>query len=99
MRQKSVVALLSLVVGVFFSNTTHAEEPVAITRLVMRDQVVAITSGSDGLQYSVFTQDGSVLAANISEDQFAQKHPDLYEQVRPAIAGLATPGVNIWAGM
>ncbi len=40
-----------------------------------------------------------MVAANLSEDQLAQKYPDVYEQVRPAIAGVATPGVNIWAGM
>ncbi len=49
MRQKPVAALLILVVSIFFSTATRAEEPVAITRLVMRDRVVAITSGSNGL--------------------------------------------------
>lgn len=99
MRQMPVAALLILVVNILFSTATRAEEPVAITRLVMRDRVVAITSGSDGLQYSVLTQDGTVLAANLSEAQLAQKHPDVYEQVRPAIAGQATSGGTIWAGM
>ena len=99
MRQKSAAALLILVVSLFFSTATRAEERVAITRLVMRDRVVAITSGSNGIYYSVFAQDGTVLAANLSKDQLAQKHPDVYEQVHPAIAGVATLGVNIWAGM
>lgn len=99
MRKMSVAALLMILVSLFFSNTTRAGEPVAITRLVMRDRIVIITSSSDGLQYSLLTQDGSVIAANLSEDQLAQKHPDVYEQFRPAIALPASSGVTIWAGM
>lgn len=99
MRQTSIAALFILVASLFFSDTTRAGEPVAISRLVMRDRVVIITSGSDGLQYTLLTQDGTVLAANLSEDQLAQKHPDVYEQFRPAIALPASPGVTIWAGM
>lgn len=99
MRQMSVAALLIILVSLFFSNATRAGEPVAITRLVMRDRIVIITSSSAGLQYSLLTQDGTVIAANLSEDQLAQKHPDVYEQFRPAIADPASPGVTIWAGM
>ena len=100
MHQKSVAALLILVVSIFFSTTTRAQEPAAITRLVMRDRVVTITSGSDGLQYSVMMEDGTVLDANLSEAQLAQKHPEVYEQVRPAIASPETnTSVIPWAGM
>lgn len=100
MRQMSVAALLMTLVNLFFSNATRAEEPVAITHLVMRDRIVIITSSSDGLQYSLLTQDGSVIAANLSEAQLAKKHPNVYEQFRPAIALPTSPnGVTIWAGM
>lgn len=100
MRQMSVAALLILVGSMLFSTATRASEPLAITRLVMRDRVVAITSGPDGLQYSVTMKDGTVLDANLSEAQLAQKHPVVYEQVRPAVASReATPGVIQWAGM
>lgn len=100
MRQMPVVALLILVGNILFSTAIHAEEPAIITRLVMRDRVVAITSGSDGLKYSVITKDGTVLSANLSEAQLAQKYPDVYEQVRPAVASPeATKGVIPWAGM
>lgn len=100
MRQMSLTALLILVVSIPFSTATHAEEPVAITRLVMRDRVVAMSSGKGGLQYSVIMKDGTVLDANLNEAQLAEKHPVVYEQVRPAIANReATPGVIQWAGM
>lgn len=99
MRQLPVAALLILVVSVLFAPPAHAEPPVAITHLVMRERVVAITSGQNGLHYSVFAKDGAVLAAALSEAQLAQQHPDVYEQVRPAVALEATPGVTIWAGM
>ena len=65
----------------------------------MRDRIVVITSNPDGLKYSILNKDGSVLDAKLSEDQLAQKHPDVYERVRPAIANEATPDVIPWAGM
>lgn len=100
MRQMSVAALLILVGTMLFSTATSASELLAITRLVMRDRVVAITSGQNGLQYSVTMKDGTVLDANLSEAQLKEKHPVVYEQVRPAVAsGEATPGVIQWAGM
>jgi len=99
MRQIPVAAIIILVVSVIFTTPARAESPVAITRLVMRERVVTITSGQNGLLYSVFTKDGAVLAAALNEAQLAEQHPDLYEQVRPAVALEATPGAAIWAGM
>lgn len=100
MRHMSVATLLILAVSVLFSTASHAEEPLAITCLVMRDHVVAITSGSEGLLYSLSMNDGTVLDANLREVQLAEKHPEVYEQVRPAIASPeATPGDIVWAGM
>lgn len=49
MRQMPVAALLILAISMLFSTATYAEESLAISRLVMRDRVVAITSGPDGL--------------------------------------------------
>jgi type II secretory pathway component PulC len=58
-----------------------------ITRLVMRDRIVVISQGEDEVKYSVKTKEGNVINANLNESELAAKHPDIYEQVRPAYAG------------
>ena len=97
MRQVSIAAFLILSVNLV-STATRAEEP-TITRLEMRDRVVLVTSDSEGLKYSILAPDGTVLDAKLSEAQLADKHPDLYDRVRPAIADEANPNVIPWAGM
>lgn len=98
MRQMPVVALIILVGNILVSTAISAEEPATITRLVMRDHVIVITN-DDGLEYSVETKNGTVLSANLSENELAQKYPDVYEQVRPAYAeGENTPGLLMWVG-
>lgn len=100
MRQMSAATLLSLIASITFSTATRAEEPLTITRLEMRDRVVLSASGTNGSQYSVITKNGIVLDAKLSEEQLAAKHPDVYEQVRPAFAGReANFDIIQWAGM
>lgn len=94
----SVTALLILAVNLIFSTATRAEEP-TITRLEMRDRVVLITSDSEQLKYSILSPDGTILDAELSEAQLADKHPELYDRVRPAIADEANPNIIPWAGM
>lgn len=99
MRQMPVVALLIILGNILFLTAINAEEPDTITRLVMRDRIVVITNGKDGLKYSVKMKDGTVLSANLSENELAQKHPDVYEQVRPAYANdKNTPSLLMWVG-
>ncbi|NJR15501.1 MAG: hypothetical protein HC785_07200 [Calothrix sp. CSU_2_0] len=78
----------------------QVNEPIGITRLQMRDKVVLIKNESDGIKYSIKSQDGEVLSGNINEAELASKYPDLYQTIRPALAspnGAADMG--IWAGM
>lgn len=96
MRRKSI-ALLILASSMISSSAVKADE-IPLTRLVMRDSVVEITSNSDGIKYSVTTKDGKVLSENLDEAQLAQKHPDVYDQVRPAIANPGSKGFSPWAG-
>ncbi|MDM9382094.1 hypothetical protein QUB80_15435 [Chlorogloeopsis sp. ULAP01] len=99
MRYYPVVALLMLLGNLLFSTAIRAEEPATITSLVMRDRIVVITNGKDGLKYSVKMKDGTMLSANLSEDELAQQHPDVYDQVRPAYANdKNTPGLLMWVG-
>lgn len=99
MRRMSVATLLALAFSIFFATAIRAEEDVTITRLVLRDRVIVITSAPQGLLYSVSTPDGAVLDANLSEAQLAAKYPDVYESVRPAVASDEAPENGIWAGM
>lgn len=62
------------------------ENNLTITRLVMRDCIVVISQGEDEVKYSVKTKDGNVIHANLNETELAAKHPEIYEQVRPAYA-------------
>ncbi|PSM49691.1 hypothetical protein C7Y66_07910 [Chroococcidiopsis sp. CCALA 051] len=85
MRPVSFITLALLIISVL-STTAQAENRRIITQLELRDRIVKITSGSQGLIYSVISPDGTVLDANLNETQLAQKHPELYEKVRPAVA-------------
>lgn len=93
----SIAAFLILAVNII-PIATRAAEP-TITRLEMRDRVVLIASNLEGLKYSILAQDGTVLDAKLSAAQLADKHPELYDRVRPAIADEANPSVIPWAGM
>jgi exo-beta-1,3-glucanase (GH17 family) len=99
MRQIPVFAFLILLGNILFSTAIRAGEPATITSLVMRDRIVVITNDTDGLKYSVKSKDGTVLSANITESELARKHPDVYEQVRPAYASDKNiPGLLMWVG-
>ncbi len=99
MAQVSVRTLLLLGFSLF-ATATRAQEHPTITRLVMRDRTITVTSDSNGLLYSVSTKDGTVLNANLREEQLQAKYPDVYENVRPAIASdKVTDSVIPWAGM
>jgi hypothetical protein len=103
MRKFSVILFLVVVISTLFNNLTRANqvnEPIAITRLQMRDKVVLIKNESDGIKYSIKSQDGEVLSANISETELASKYPDLYQTIRPALASPnSAADMGIWAGM
>jgi cell division septal protein FtsQ len=66
----------------------------------MRDRVIVIASDPNGLLYSVTTKNGTVLDANLSEEQLLAQYPDVYQNLRPAIANTkASKSVIEWAGM
>ncbi|NHC35470.1 hypothetical protein [Scytonema millei] len=98
MRPVSFITLALLIISVL-STTARAENRQIITQLELRDRTVKIISGSHGLNYSVFSQDGTVLDANLNETQLAEKHPELYEKVRPAVAKDASNSeAMLWMG-
>ena len=98
MRPVSLITLALLIISVL-SATARAENRQIITQLELRDRTVKITSGSQGLTYSILSQDGTVLDANLNQNQLAEKHPELYERVRPAVAkDTRNSGTMLWMG-
>ncbi|MGL4622054.1 hypothetical protein [Chroococcidiopsis sp.] len=98
MRPVSFITLALLIISVL-STTARAENRQIITQLELRDRTVKIISGSQGLNYSVFSQDGTVLDANLNETQLAEKHPELHERIRPAVAKEASSAeAMLWMG-
>jgi hypothetical protein len=82
------------------ASKTSVSEPVVISRLVMRDRIITISSQPTGLIYSVSSKDGTVLDASLSEAQLVAKYPEVYDHLRPAIANPdASKDVTPWAGM
>jgi exo-beta-1,3-glucanase (GH17 family) len=99
MRRISVATLVVLALSVLFSTATRASEHQPLTTLVLRDRVITINNGPKGLSYTVKTQDGTVLDAQLSDAQLQAKYPEVYDNVRPAMAGSEkTGGTMIWGG-
>jgi hypothetical protein len=102
MLPQSFATFLAVVVALFSATATRAEKQVTITRLVMRDSIVTIASNPSEVLYSVKTRDGRVINANLTEAQLEAQHPELYQQVRPAIAKPNTnakKGEILWFGL
>lgn len=97
MRPVSLLTLALLVISVF-SAPALAEKRQTITQLELRDRIVKITATSQGLNYSILSQDGTMLDANLSEDRLAEQHPELYERIRPAIANDTDSDRILWMG-
>lgn len=97
MRPVSLITLVLIVISVL-SARALAENRQTITQLELRDRIVKITSTSQGLNYSVLAQNGTVLDANLNEEGLAEKHPELYERVRPAVAKDTDTNNILWMG-
>jgi len=55
--------------------------------LEMRDKLVTIQSGREGLVYLVQTKDGKLLHENLSEEQLKAQAPEIHELIKTAVAG------------
>lgn len=94
MRKTSLATLLILGFAIASATATNASdalktsvsEPVTISRLVMRDRIITISSDPTGVVYSVSSKDGTVIDASLSEEQLIAKYPEVYDHLRPAIA-------------
>lgn len=99
MRPVSWITLALLIISVLSTTARAEQNRQIITQLELRDRIIKITSGSQGLNYSVLSQDGTVLDANLNENQLAKKHPELYERVRPAVAkDTSDSDAMLWMG-
>jgi len=60
---------------------------IPIVHLEMRDKLVTIQSGREGLVYLVQTKDGKLLHENLSEEQLKAQAPEIHELIKTAVAG------------
>ena len=66
--------------------TTNISKHPVIVHIVSRDESITISSGPDGLLYSLAGERGQVLIADASGDDFARLRPELYRSIRQYIA-------------
>ena len=69
------------------SQSGERNEGVVICYLQSRNNIVTISSGTDGNVYTVRTKDGKTMAAKLSEADFQGKYPALYKQIKSSVAG------------
>ena len=62
-----------------------ADYPI-IVRLVGRHYTVTACSGPDGVLYDAEQADGKLVVARASLDELRREHPEVYQQVLPAVA-------------
>lgn len=102
MRKLAVAIVLFVTFSTLFASVTRADDKneAVVTKLQMRDKIVLIKNHASGIKYSVKSEEGTVLSANLTEAELASKYPDLYEKVRPSVAfpdGSSFDGA--WAGL
>jgi hypothetical protein len=71
--------------------TTHESSSPAIGHLKTRDKLITIRTGSDEPLYSVKSEDGTVLAVNVSATDLHARFPELKDLMERSIAD--------WAGL
>ena len=69
------------------SFSASTDEDMLIGYLEKHGQVIAIYAGDEGPLYTIKTKDGEVIAEKIDEKQLQAKHPDLYRDLKSAVAG------------
>ena len=58
-----------------------------ITRLILRDYEVVISSGANGLtQYDVYSASGEAMNVGLTSAQLQAAYPAVYDSLRPAVA-------------
>lgn len=88
----------ALSLGLVSAASAQEKEAPVVARIATRDRIVVIKSGSEGPQYTVKTEKGEVLDANLSDRDFQTKHRDIYERIKPAIANPNGKEI-LWGGI
>jgi hypothetical protein len=78
------------------SKSSPLNHPV-IVHIVAREKTLTISSGPNGPLYSLAQQDGKILVADASGDEFAKQQPELYRQMRQYVA-VKNDTSGAWAG-
>jgi hypothetical protein len=102
MRISFIIALGILALGLGACASLSDSHPASlapgtlVARLALRDYVVAIYTGHDGLRYDVGGPNGELVASSVSLDELRGKVPEVYELVRRAIAVDAGSDSHNW---
>ena len=70
----------------------------AIVTLMIRDYVVVLAATTAGIRYSLATQEGRLLGADLSGAELEARYPAVSEYIRSSIARSPESGEFIWAG-
>ncbi|MEM6596695.1 MAG: hypothetical protein AAF810_16865 [Cyanobacteria bacterium P01_D01_bin.36] len=84
--------LLLIAVGSVSTAAPEAASPeeqgTNITRLVLRDYAIAISSGPNNIiRYDIYSQTGEILDAQLTSAQLQASYPAIYDSLQPAVAG------------
>jgi len=61
-----------------------------VAQLAFRDRTVTVTSNPQGYIYSVADDAGTVLSATLTAAEMADRYPELFELLQPAVADHGT---------
>lgn len=86
MRQILLAMLLVPILGWGVTIPSPAQEKSVLSRLEMRDYNVIIEASADEILYTISTKDGKILDAQLNQAELQAKHPQIYENIQPAIA-------------
>ena len=93
--QKTVISILCwlILIGSGCGNKSanmYASSPEVmlpvIVNLETRNEVISITSGQEGLIYTVMTKDGRILGKNLYEQELQMKLPNIYHLLKTSYA-------------
>ena len=84
------------------SEGVHTGSPEGKLRVIvfleMRNEVVTVMPGHEGLIYTVKTKDGWILGQHLSEQELQVKLPNIYHFLKTSYADDGRSGV-VWAGI
>ena len=80
----SMVSLAGFVLADSQESTSNSYPVVA--QLEVRNRKVTIKSAPNGYLYTITDPSGAILDTSLTEEQLAERYPELHDMLRPAVA-------------